>query len=115
MCSVDIPQTNNLSSYLVTCSTVVTWGYLIAKANEEVFQPQESHLVVATAIMALGATRQTKSHIKATLGIGNTIQAVKAVVGVVSRIVDWADRPPVGPFDVDQLAGEIQSALKEQK
>jgi hypothetical protein len=63
--------------------------------------------------MALGATRQTKSHIKATLGIGNTIQSVKTVVDVVTRIAAWADRPQIGPFDVDQLAGEIQQALKQ--
>ena len=93
-------------------STVVTWGYLIAKANEEVFQPNESHLIVATAIMALGATRQTKSHIKATLGIGNSVACVKAVVDIVTRIARWADRPPVGPFDVDHLADEIRRVLR---
>ncbi|KAI1610130.1 hypothetical protein EDD36DRAFT_64943 [Exophiala viscosa] len=98
---------------LYTTSTVVTWGYLISKANEEVFQPQDSHLIVATAIMALGATRQTKSHIKATLGIGNSVQCVKTVVGVVTRIAEWADRPRLGPFDVDQLAVEIREALKQ--
>ncbi|KIV87319.1 hypothetical protein PV11_02874 [Exophiala sideris] len=97
---------------LFTTSTVVTWGYLIAKANEEVFQPQESHLIVATAIMALGATRQTKSHLKATMGLGNSVGCVKAVIATVTRIVDWAGRPPVGPFDVDQLASEIQKALQ---
>lgn len=101
-----------LTTYIVTCSTVVTWGYLIAKANEEVFQPQESHLIVATAIMALGATRQTKSHIKATLGIGNSIQCVKAVVEVVSRIIEWAGRPRLEVPDIDQLAVDIQNALK---
>lgn len=90
----------------------MTWGYLIAKTNEEVFQPNESHLIVATAIMALGATRQTKSHIKATLGIGNSIDCVKAVVDVVTKIADWADRPKIGPFDIDQLAEEITMALK---
>lgn len=91
---------------------MVSWGYLIAKANEEVFRPQDSHLIVAAAIMALGATRQTKSHIKATLGIGNPIDLVKSVVGTVTRIAEWADRPKIGPFDVDQLAREIQAALK---
>ncbi|KAK7887870.1 hypothetical protein LTR67_009264 [Exophiala xenobiotica] len=97
---------------LFTTSTAVTWGYLIAKANEEVFQPQESHLIVATAIMALGASRQTKSHIKATLGIGNSVAGVKAVVDMVSQVAEWAGRPEIGPFDVDQLADEIQAALK---
>jgi hypothetical protein len=88
----------------------VTWGYLIAKSNEEVFEPHESHLVIATAIMALGATRQTKSHIKATIGIGNGVDSVKAVVAMVNKIASWADRP-IGEFDVDNLARQIRAAL----
>ncbi|KAH9206047.1 hypothetical protein DL95DRAFT_469994 [Leptodontidium sp. 2 PMI_412] len=96
---------------LFTCSTVVTWGYLVAKANEEVFQTKESHLIIATAIMALGATRQTKSHIKATLGIGNSVECVKAVLQAVTEIAAWADRP-IATFDVDGFAKEIQAALK---
>ncbi|KAH6995535.1 hypothetical protein BKA56DRAFT_509245 [Ilyonectria sp. MPI-CAGE-AT-0026] len=97
---------------LFTCSTVVTWGYLISKANEEVFQPQESHLIIAASIAALGATRQTKSHIKATLGIGNSVASVKTVLEVVTRIAEWADRP-IAAFDVDGLSQEIQDALKK--
>ncbi|UPK95280.1 hypothetical protein LCI18_006215 [Fusarium solani-melongenae] len=97
---------------LFTCSTVVTWGYLISKANEEVFQPQQSHLIIAASIAALGATRQTKSHIKATLGIGNSVVFVKSVLGVITTITEWADRP-IGAFDVDALSHEIQKALKE--
>ncbi|KAL3476547.1 hypothetical protein BJX99DRAFT_258292 [Aspergillus californicus] len=88
---------------LFQTSTVVTWGYLIAKANEEVFQPEQSHLIVASAIMALGATRQSKSHIKATLGMGNSVDCVKAVVAVLSRIAEWAGRP-IAALDVDELA-----------
>ncbi|KAJ3456872.1 hypothetical protein MRS44_016895 [Fusarium solani] len=97
---------------LFTCSTVVTWGYLISKANEEVFQPQQSHLIIAASIAALGATRQTKSHIKATLGIGNSVACVKSVLGVIATITEWAGRP-IGTFDVDALSQEIQKALKE--
>ncbi|KAI1776937.1 hypothetical protein F4818DRAFT_363565 [Hypoxylon cercidicola] len=96
---------------LFTCSTVVTWGYLISKTNEEVFTPQASHLIIAAAIMALGATRQTKSHIKATLGIGNSVGCVKTVVGVVTKIAEWAGRP-IAAVDVDDLAGQIREALK---
>ncbi|KAI8930861.1 hypothetical protein NX059_011878 [Plenodomus lindquistii] len=98
---------------LFTCSTVVTWGYLISKANEEVFQPQESHLVVASAIAALGATRQTKSHIKATLGLGNSVALVKDVLDVLREITEWAGRP-IGAFDVDGLAKEIRASLEKQ-
>ncbi|SCO91152.1 uncharacterized protein FRV6_15280 [Fusarium oxysporum] len=96
---------------LFTCSTVVTWGYLISKANEEVFQPNESHLIIAASIAALGATRQTKSHIKATLGIGNSVECVKTVLDVVKKIAEWADRP-IGDFDVDALSLEIQNSLR---
>lgn len=97
----------NTPENIVTCSTVVTWGYLIAKTNEEVFQAQESHLIIASAIMALGATRQTKSHIKATLSIGNSVDCVKTVMNVIGEIAEWADRP-ISSFDVDKLAQEIQ-------
>lgn len=61
--------------------------------------------------MALGATRQTKSHIKATLGIGNSVGCVKAVVEVVTKIAEWADRP-IASFDVDDLSQQIQAALR---
>jgi len=95
----------------VTYSTVFTWGYLIAKANEEVFQPEQSHLIIASAIIGLGATRQTKSHIKATLGVGNSVECVKAVVKAVAKIAEWADRP-ITSFNVDELSMQIQAALQ---
>ncbi|KAJ9487812.1 hypothetical protein VN97_g5478 [Penicillium thymicola] len=88
---------------LFNTSTVVTWGYLIARANEEVFEPEQSHLVVASAIIALGATRQSRSHIKATLGMGNSVDCVKAVASVLTRIAEWAGRP-IASLDVDELA-----------
>lgn len=76
---------------------------MIARANEEVFEPEQSHLVVASAIIALGATRQSRSHIKATLGMGNSVDCVKAVVSVLTRIAEWAGRP-IASLDVDELA-----------
>ncbi|KAI5917611.1 hypothetical protein F4810DRAFT_695603 [Camillea tinctor] len=92
---------------LFTCSTVVTWGYLISKANEHVFEVQESHLIVMTAITGLGATRQTKSHVKATLGIGNSVECVKSVINAIAAIAKWADRP-IDAVDVDELEKAIQ-------
>lgn len=92
------------------CSTVVTWGYLVAAANERLFQETESHLLIASAITALGAVRQTKSHIKATIGIGNSVKTVRIVVAIVGRVAEWADRP-ISSFDVDELAKQIQASL----
>ena len=71
---------------------------------------RQSHLVVATAITALGATRQTRSHIKASIGIGNSIDTVKAMVSAVSKLAAWAGRPIVMP-DIDELGQQIRKAL----
>lgn len=63
--------------------------------------------------MALGATRQTKSHVKATMGIGNSVECVQAVLDAVIKIAEWADRPII-PVNINALSLEIQTALKSQ-
>ncbi|KAF5262574.1 hypothetical protein FOXYS1_6697 [Fusarium oxysporum] len=93
--------------------TDLRWGFLISKASEEVFGLEHSHLIVAATIMALGATRQTRSHIKATLGLGNSIDVVKAVTETVIDICDWAERK-IESFDIDEFSAEIQAALSKQ-
>ncbi|KAI8648560.1 hypothetical protein NCS57_01467200 [Fusarium keratoplasticum] len=103
-------QMEKLFTDLHFCSTVVGWGFLISKASEEVFGLEHSHLIVAATIMALGATRQTRSHIKATLGLGNSIDVVKAVAETVMDICDWAERN-IESFDFDALSVEIQAGL----
>jgi hypothetical protein len=72
---------------------------------------KESHLLVLTTICGLGATRQMGSHIKATIGIGNGIEKVKALISVVSRFAFWADKPFNAP-DVDALAEQVRQAAK---
>jgi hypothetical protein len=92
-------------------SKAFTWGYLLAAASDNVFDLPHTHFIVATAITALGATRQTRSHLKATLGAGNSTAAVKAMVNVVCQIAEWAGRQIVRP-DVDALADEVLLSLK---
>lgn len=92
-------------------STAFTWGYIISKANEEVFEMRESHLLVLTAICGLGATRQMGSHVKATIGIGNPPSVVKLLISVVSRLAVWADKPFKIP-DVDALAEQVRQVAK---
>ena len=89
---------------------MLSWAYIIAKANDEVFEVHDSHLIVAATITALGATRQTRSHIKATIGIGNSVETVKAMVHVASKLAAWAGNPIAEP-DVDELARQIQATL----
>jgi hypothetical protein len=90
----------------------LTWGYIISKANEEVFEERESHLIVASTIAALGATRQTRSHIKATIGVGNSVKMVKATVDMVLLLALWADKPITEP-NVEELAQQIHEALRK--
>ncbi|RKL18917.1 hypothetical protein BFJ70_g14131 [Fusarium oxysporum] len=106
-------QMEKLFTDLHFCSTVVGWGFLISKASEEVFGLEHSHLIVAATIMALGATRQTRSHIKATLGLGNSIDVVKTVVETVIDICDWAEKE-IDSFDIDELSTQIQTALSKK-
>lgn len=56
--------------------------------------------------------RQTKSHIKATIGIGNRVDTVKLVLGVVAKIADWAGKSLNLP-DVDDCARQIQENLSK--
>ncbi|KAL2783612.1 hypothetical protein BJX66DRAFT_318205 [Aspergillus keveii] len=98
---------------LFACSTAFTWGYLISKANEEVFEVWQSHLILVAAITALGAVRQTKSHVKATIGIGNKVDTVKAVLDVVLKIAEWAGRPLTTVPNVDDCARQIQQSLNK--
>lgn len=69
-------------------------------------------MIVATTITALGATRQTKSHIKATIGTGNSVKTVKAMTSMVMKLAAWADKPITEP-NVDELAEQIQEALQK--
>jgi hypothetical protein len=98
---------NHANCNVVACSTAFTWGYLISKANEEVFEVWQSHLILVAAITGLGAVRQTKSHVKATIGIGNKVDTVKAVLDVVVKIAEWAGRPLTTVPDVDDCARQI--------
>jgi hypothetical protein len=97
----------------VTCSTTVTWGYLIAKANEQVFAENHSHLILTAAITALGAARQARSHVKATIGLGNDIKTVKSVANAVQKIAEWGGRHIQIP-DIDDCAEQVYKNLSKQ-
>lgn len=111
-CSMPLPSLYVLlTGKLDAASTAFTWGYLIARANDEVFTMQESHLLVLTAICGLGAKRQMGSHIKATIGIGNGPQVVKRLLSTLQKLSEWAGRSLSMP-DVDALADQVADTAK---
>jgi hypothetical protein len=85
---------------------MVSWGYLISKVNEGIFTEKQSHLIVTSAIVALGAARQATSHVKATLGIGNDVKVITAMADVVQKIAAWAAKPIQIP-DIDGCVEQV--------
>ena len=74
-------------------------------------EEKQAHMIVTSAITALGATRQTRSHIMATIGIGNNVDVLKKLVEVIARLAAWAGRP-FHPPDVDACALQLRKNLE---
>lgn len=93
--------------------SAVGFGYLMANANKNVFQKRETELLLASSITALGATRQSRSHIKASWGLGSTEEALVAMVSVCEELCRWAGSPMPGEGKIDAkaLCAEIKAAL----
>jgi hypothetical protein len=91
-----------------TAMTAVTWGYNIAGANKTgLLAEHQTELLVATAIVSGGATRQSRSHIKASIGMGNKVEVVEEVVSIATEFAKWAGNALPNLLDVDTLAKEV--------
>ncbi|KEF53871.1 uncharacterized protein A1O9_10273 [Exophiala aquamarina CBS 119918] len=73
------------------------------------YEDFETQLLVMSAISASGATRQAISHTKASLGMGNRIEVVEAVVNAIRKFTTW-NGEPVAKVDVRELAREVASS-----
>lgn len=71
------------------------------------FQESETELVVAAAIHSEGASRQARSHVKASIAMGNSVHAVKEMVNIGSEFATWAGNPLPYTIDVDALYAEV--------
>ncbi|KAB8268134.1 hypothetical protein BDV30DRAFT_230947 [Aspergillus minisclerotigenes] len=85
------------------------WGYLVG--SSPIFELQETELIVAASIAAIGATRQTRSHIKCAISIGNGVASVVALIDTVRKIGVWNRKPISDDLNILQLAEELQQNL----
>lgn len=85
------------------------WGYLVG--SSPVLELQEAELIVAASIAAIGATRQTRSHIKCAISIGNSVPAVVALMDTVREIGAWNGKPISDDLNIPQLAEELRQNL----
>ncbi|PVH79623.1 hypothetical protein DL98DRAFT_631100 [Cadophora sp. DSE1049] len=89
---------------------VAVFGYLI-NGSLDIQTLENSELIVAGAITAMGATRQARSHCKASIGVGNPVALVSKVVEVASEIAAWNRSPLPGAIVVSELAEELKANL----
>lgn len=75
-----------------------------------IFKEEHTELLVAAAIASQGATRQARSHAKASITMGNRVDAVKALFRAVEKFNAW-NKTPVVATDVDSLASELEETL----
>lgn len=86
------------------------FGYLLG-GSLDVQTLEQTELTVAAAITAMGATRQARSHIKASLGVGNSIAAVQSMLDVANELVAWNGDRPLVSFNVEELARDVETEL----
>lgn len=69
----------------------------------------ETEITLASAIIAMGATRQARSHCKAAIGVGNSVESVEKIVAIAHEIASWNGTPLDGEIDVLSLAAEVEA------
>jgi len=88
--------------------TALIWGFNIAGAKTTgLWRDEQIELLVATAVMAGGATRQSRSHIKASVAMGNKVEAVAKVAELAAQFTNWTGVPLPNVLDVHGLAKEL--------
>jgi hypothetical protein len=92
--------------------TVIFGNPLVGTTAKGVFNEHETQLMVAATICASGATRRARSHGKAAIGLGNSLEALKAVYSAAKRLNGW-NKSPVSTIDVETLKAELQEALSK--
>ncbi|KAF1812558.1 hypothetical protein P152DRAFT_482052 [Eremomyces bilateralis CBS 781.70] len=91
-------------------TNTVVWGYSVAGANKSgVLAEHQTQLLIATAITASGSTRQARSHLKASLAMGNGEGVVTEVAKICTEVAEWAGNPLPHPLDVGALSNQLKA------
>ncbi|KAH6950286.1 hypothetical protein BKA56DRAFT_738791 [Ilyonectria sp. MPI-CAGE-AT-0026] len=88
------------------------FGFLIG-GSDKVQSLRLSQITVAAAIVGTGATRQARSHFKGSLGLGNSLAAIKAVLGAAESVAAWNGTVLSGEFDFAALEAEAKANLEK--
>ncbi|EXK86388.1 hypothetical protein FOQG_09660 [Fusarium oxysporum f. sp. raphani 54005] len=94
-------------------ATTSIFGYLLGGCRA--LKLKDAEIIVASAIIGLGATRQARSHGKAALGQGCSIKALEAIDAVAHEVGKWNGSRLHTALDVPQLYEELQNELVRLK
>jgi hypothetical protein len=75
----------------------------------------QSELILVSAIIAIGAKRQARSHIKASLSLGASVETIETLHGVISEVAQWNQTTLHNELDIPSLAEEVRSVRSGPK
>ncbi|KAL4814831.1 hypothetical protein BDW67DRAFT_186388 [Aspergillus spinulosporus] len=87
------------------------FGYLY---GSRLLSTRESELIVASAILGQGATRQARIHCKVALKLGNAIEILKEVVDAAVVVGIWNNSPLPVTVDVEECAEQLKDSLSKR-
>ncbi|KAK1840008.1 hypothetical protein CCHR01_17368 [Colletotrichum chrysophilum] len=98
------------SHLLAYIANVAVFGFLVGGSERTQSLPL-CEITIAGAIAALGATRQAKSHLKGSMGLGISVAVIEAVLYAAEQVAKWNDTKLPGKIDVTVLAKEVEANL----
>lgn len=73
---------------------------------------KEAETIVVSAIIGLGATRQARSHTKAAMQLGVSVDVLAAIDAVAQEIARWNKSPVPEALNMAQLKVELSRELE---
>ncbi|KAL4891196.1 hypothetical protein BDV59DRAFT_203646 [Aspergillus ambiguus] len=94
-------------------ANTAVFGYLLS--GNDLLSLKEKELVLASSIFAQGAIRQSQSHCKAAIQLGNRVDLVDGLYNISAEIALWNKSPLPGMINVTQLGEEVKHNLANEK
>lgn len=108
----DLWLTPNFFLFPAYVGDATMFGYLFGGVLDHQ-SLQHTELILTGSMVAKGATRQARSHIKASLGVGNSIAVVQGIVEVAGEVAKWNGVKLPGEHHIPALAEEMRTNLEK--
>lgn len=88
--------------------------YNIGRASQKELSLAEVELILTASLVALGATRQAGSHIKACIGFGYSEADIEKVINTVERFAGWNGSKLQTAIGVTKLAEQARAEIERK-